>query len=45
MVIKVNIKLVFAVFLNNPFGGAILNHIFTQAFHFNNSSKGQRGSR
>ena len=33
MVVKINVDLVFTVFVNHPLGGAILNDVFTQAFH------------
>ena len=44
MVVKINVDLVFTVFVNHPLGGAILNDVFTQAFHFHHGSQGKRGS-
>ena len=44
MVVKINVDLVFTVFVNHPLGGAILNDVFTQAFHFHHGSQRKRGS-
>lgn len=44
MVVKINVDLVFTVFVNHPLGGAILNDVFTQAFYFHHGSQGKRGS-